>query len=171
MPSAEKVIVTRGVDSFSTSFGGTFDPLNHFRYFWWTLAFVCWPGPKKGQSNKIAFDADAEWLAPELCRGWPSLGRPCWSSGRRRRRTPPRTPRASRWKWGGLKLSWIWGIWTIWGGRRFMSKGASAKVICGRFESKEVWGLQEEIVCFTSSVDKVVDKGWSGPSKLELEPV
>ena len=130
--------------------GGTFDPLNHFRAFWWTLAFATWLGSKKGQSNKIAFeskfDADAQWLAPELCRGWPSLGRPCSSSGRRRRRTPPRTPRASRWKWRGLKLSWVWGIWTIWGRRRFMSKGASAKVICGRFESKEIWGLQEEIV-------------------------
>ena len=40
-----------------------------------------------------------------------------------------------------------------------MSKGVSAKVICGRFDSKEIWGLQEEIVCFTSSVDNVVDKG------------
>ena len=40
-----------------------------------------------------------------------------------------------------------------------MSKGVSAKVICGRFDSKEIWGFQEEIVCFTSSVDKVVDKG------------
>ena len=82
---------------FTTSFGGTFDPLNHFRAFWWTLAFATWLGSKKGQSNKIAFeskfDADAQWLTPELCRGWPSLGRPCSSSGRRRRRTPPRTPR------------------------------------------------------------------------------
>ena len=26
-----------------------------------------------------------------------------------------------------------------------MSKGVSAKVICGRFDSKEIFGLQEEI--------------------------
>ena len=40
-----------------------------------------------------------------------------------------------------------------------MSKGVSAKVICGRFDSKEIFGLQGDIVLFTSSVDKVVDKG------------
>ena len=52
-----------------------------------------------------------------------------------------------------------------------MSKGVSAKVICGRFDSKEIFGLQGDIALFTSSVDNVVDKGCSGPPKLELEPV